>query len=388
MVLYNNFSKTQISSVLNVPWDSLPELTKIKFRVNSSQLTDLSGNSLAFDIFITFTTGIKDIRYPITDTSQNLCYNSKHNVVPCIDKGQDGFYTNTPNVKRFINPQINGSFPNDFYTIDQVTGLYWQSCTEGKSGYNCLNGQDAIKTWAEAFAICHQLNNKHQNKGFAGRKNWRLPTIYELELIADYSHTNPSIDQIKFPETRNYSYWTSSTRLANTNQSWVVSFNSGKAGFENKKRTRYIRCVSSGPIQYESNFISKPNGTVYDNVGGLTWLKCPAGNNYTMSNCTEQSEPKNWLGAIQYCESLEYAEKTDWRLPNINEIRSLIARGRTQPLINSSLFPHIATPLFFWTSTTYEKTPQLGWGINFTSGEEVLTLKLLENKVFCVKSGF
>ncbi|HSW61198.1 MAG TPA: DUF1566 domain-containing protein, partial [bacterium] len=71
-------------------------------------------------------------------------------------------------------------------------------------------------------------------------------------------------------------------------------------------------------IQVEGSFsITAPNvkcGDVVcvDRVYDLEWQK----------NIPETH--KKWSEAISYCENLEYNSKTDWRLPNINELRTLI----------------------------------------------------------------
>ena len=54
----------------------------------------------------------------------------------------------------------------------------------------------------------------------------------------------------------------------------------------------------------ESNLVTK--------VGYRTWQKDPS------------SKPYRWKNAIEYCSSLELAGYSDWRMPNIDELRSIV----------------------------------------------------------------
>jgi hypothetical protein len=53
--------------------------------------------------------------------------------------------------------------------------------------------------------------------------------------------------------------------------------------------------------------------TVTDNLTGLMWTK-----NANLAGT------KNWSDALTYCNSLDHGGYTDWRLPNIRELHSLI----------------------------------------------------------------
>ena len=50
----------------------------------------------------------------------------------------------------------------------------------------------------------------------------------------------------------------------------------------------------------------------YDSSSGLTWQNPPAG------------EEMNWDDAKKYCDNLDLSGHTDWRLPTIDELRSLV----------------------------------------------------------------
>jgi len=59
-----------------------------------------------------------------------------------------------------------------------------------------------------------------------------------------------------------------------------------------------------------------------------------------------------WANAITYCSGLNYAGFTDWRLPNRNELGSILHIDRPSPLIDVTFFTNIHNG-YYWTSSTY-----------------------------------
>jgi hypothetical protein len=94
------------------------------------------------------------------------------------------------------------------------------------------------------------------------------------------------------------------------------------------------------PEQMEGRFVDNGDGTVTDNATGLMWQKASVG---------EHSDAFTWGEAIDYCAGLELAGHTDWRLPNVRELESLVMYDKADLMIDS-LFE--ATPWYeYWTST-------------------------------------
>ena len=75
---------------------------------------------------------------------------------------------------------------------------------------------------------------------------------------------------------------------------------------------------------------------VTDTKTGLIWQK------------TYLSVERNWQQALSYCEYLTYAGYTDWRLPNKNELASLVNYAKYNP---ASDFPDMPSNSF-WSSST------------------------------------
>ncbi len=78
------------------------------------------------------------------------------------------------------------------------------------------------------------------------------------------------------------------------------------------------------------------DGTVTDNLTGLMWIQ----NANAGSDCDgADTGGKTWaiaLSSAAACNTSSYAGYTDWRLPNVNELLSLIDRSRFNPALPSA----------------------------------------------------
>lgn len=96
---------------------------------------------------------------------------------------------------------------NDGTVRDNATGLTWQQADDGKS-----------RDWPEALEYCATLN-------MAGKQDWRLPNVKELQSIVDYSRNDPAIDSRAFKQIdRNGWFWSSTTHGDNTRMASYICF--------------------------------------------------------------------------------------------------------------------------------------------------------------------
>jgi len=86
----------------------------------------------------------------------------------------------------------------------------------------------------------------------------------------------------------------------------------------------------------DGRFVDHGDGTVTDACTGLMWQKDTAPGTY------------NWPGALRYCDALELAGHSDWRLPNVRELQSLADYGRFGPAIHPAFG---SKPEYHWSST-------------------------------------
>ena len=99
-----------------------------------------------------------------------------------------------------------------------------------------------------------------------------------------------------------------------------------------------------------ADYTDNGDGTISDNDTGLMWKMITDG-------------PFIWEDALIHCENLNYAGYTDWRLPNINELRTLVDFEISKPAIEQEYFP--GTLDRYWSSTTATGTPNNAWTLFF-----------------------
>lgn len=79
-----------------------------------------------------------------------------------------------------------------------------------------------------------------------------------------------------------------------------------------------------------------------------------------------RSVEKNWDDARKYCANLTLGGYDDWRLPSIEELRSIVDYGSHEPAINAS-FKNVANDIY-WSSTSYAGDSSSACVILFSSG--------------------
>ncbi|WP_026318015.1 Lcl C-terminal domain-containing protein [Algicola sagamiensis] len=112
------------------------------------------------------------------------------------------------------------------------------------------------------------------------------------------------------------------------------------------------------------------DGTVTDTGAGLMWQRCSFGQtwNSSASACDGFALRRNWENALQAAMDSTYAKYTNWRIPNVKELASLVERNCVDPAINATIFPNTKSENY-WTSSSDTNTPARAWSYAFYSGK-------------------
>jgi hypothetical protein len=151
-----------------------------------------------------------------------------------------------------------------------------------------------------------------------------------------------------------------------------------------------ISCSGAGQdgsyilLNPQLSYIDNGDGTVTDKYTGLMWKKCSEPD--TTANCSGSHSTYIWADAITLCEGLTYAGYSDWRLPNMKELFSLIKYVASSPYIDSTYFPSTVNGAY-WTSTTYAPNTTNAMYVDFYSGNVAFCDKTLNHYVRCVRAG-
>ena len=115
----------------------------------------------------------------------------------------------------------------DGTVTDTRTGLMWKQCLEGQSGVDC-EGTAGLFDWDNAMKIPQTVN---QHGGFAGHRDWRIPSRYELESLVMHERTNHAICTEAFPNAPASGVWSCSRNAYGTGFAWVVLFHYGLSSY-------------------------------------------------------------------------------------------------------------------------------------------------------------
>ena len=144
-----------------------------------------------------------------------------------------------------------------------------------------------------------------------------------------------------------------------------ISFTISKTLTESLLLLLFLAVPALAEYQVDSDVVT-------DTETGLMWMQ-----SNDLSN-------RYWLSALDYCHYLELHGYTDWRLPNVNELVSLVDYGRFDPAID----PVFACPSnFFWSSSPSVTRSSDAWRVNFSDGLAFHYSKDNKCYVRCVRGG-
>lgn len=138
-----------------------------------------------------------------------------------------------------------------------------------------------------------------------------------------------------------------------------------------------------GVADNKTRFIAKTldgDDVVIDLATGLMWAADETG-----AGCSN-GDLLNWNNAIDFCNNLDFAGFTNWRLANILELASLANYGKRTPAIDEPPFANTSSSRH-WSSTTQKGVITNAWDVDFADGIVWYGLKTGNKRIHSVRGG-
>lgn len=289
-------------------------------------------------------------------TGQTRCFDARGERVSCHGQWQDGAVRRGLEI---VGPRfdVRGDVARD-----RLTGLEW--LVQGDTfGYPLR--------WQEAFEVVAEANDTR----LAGYTDWRLPNRRELRSLIDHSARNPALPSgHPFTPVHLGWYWTSTTAAIAPAYAWYVHLAGGRMFYGKKTefcllwpvrgdlavlpRTGQTGCfdvagnvldcrgsgqdgaLQQGTAWPEVRFAPREDG-VLDRLTGLVWR----------ARAFEGGLLVDWNEALELARSLAVDTGKRWRVPNINELESLVDASQSRPALPAQ-HPFATTQDAYWSSTT------------------------------------
>lgn len=135
---------------------------------------------------------------------------------------------------------------------------------------------------------------------------------------------------------------------ANINEAakWLIK--AADQGNKDAKETIADNRILARIKQYEIRNIGEDK-VVFDHQTGLMWQK-------------DYEEKQDWEKAMEYAKNLKYAGYSDWRLPTLDELSTLV--DEATPSEVASCFPGMPSE-GFWSSSLDVDDTTLAWRVKF-----------------------
>ncbi len=253
---------------------------------------------------------------------------------------------------------------SDGTVTDTVTTLMWQREDGGEMSV------ESAQTYVDTLSL-------------AGYTNWRLPTLLEALSIVNLDRLNPAMDVSVFSAASAEYWWTSERQYNDANKVWVTNSGGGSgahqktetisAGGNKKFHVRAVRDANAVPVV--DHFVDNGDGTISDKLTDLMWQKVLS------------TDTLSWEQALSTAENLTAAGHSDWRLPNVKELCSIVDRTRNAPAMYTNLFVNTLSTRY-WSSTAQYKQSANAWFVDMRSfGLSSYDPKTLKHAVICVRGG-
>lgn len=309
-------------------------------------------------------------------TGQASCHSSAGHEIPCGGSGQDA------ESRRGVPwPQPRFEQRGEM-VMDRLTGLVWT---------HAANPGEFPMTWQEALDSVARMNRERA----CGHGDWRLPNRRELRSLASHQTRKPALPE-DHPFSNVFSgwYWSSTTAAISPAHAWYMHLEGARLFYGGKDQSFLlwpVRGSGNGTIPATGQIIcydtagreipcrncgqdgelqaGRPwpqprfeNGgeCILDHLTGLCWRR----------NADATRHPVSWeeaLSAVTGLNSNARGEQHPWRLPNINELESLVDCARHSPALPAG-HPFEEVQATYWSSTTSAFEPDWAWALYLAQG--------------------
>lgn len=122
--------------------------------------------------------------------------------------------------------------------------------------------------------------------------------------------------------------------------------------------------------------VGTTDACVTDNLTGLMWVRAPS------------ATAVAWSTALVDVDALTLCGFSDWRLPNVNELKSLVNLGASSPAVflNAQGFTGVQYANY-WSSSSYASDVTFAWFVAMSNGTVAGDHKALSYYVWPVRAG-
>lgn len=307
-------------------------------------------------------------------TGQDSCHGTDGRPIPCAGSGQDGEFRAGLAWPAPRFQEYGGR------VLDRLTGLVWT---------RDANLPEFPLTWMEALDFVARMNETR----LLGHADWRLPNRRELRSLVSHQTRRPVLPRPHpfinvFPGW----YWTSTSAAISPAHAWYVDMDGGRMFYGGKDQSflawpvrgysmmlaatgqkfchdaqgRLQPCADSGHDGETQSGQPWPKPRfvedgecVVDALTGLRWLR----------TTDLAGGPVAWMEAISVVRALNATPlgAYGWRLPNINELESLVDCAAHTPALTSG-HPFHDVRDAYWSSTTSLYEPDWAWALYLDKG--------------------
>jgi len=313
--------------------------------------------------------------YLIVDTAQSSFWNDGNNEITLPLPG-DSFYGQDAQFSNNLPSYTNNG---DGTISDNVTGLMWTQ-TLDLNGDGTIDSNDKL-TLKEALSKITSVNT-------GAYTDWRIPTIKELYSLINFNGVDPKLDQTTnlhpFIDTNYFEYGygdlsageriidaqigTQTVYVDKTFIGFQTMFGVNFADGRIKGYPLTVSMSSIGDSKFYfyfvrgnkaygiNNFSDNGDKTISDTATKLMWSQDDSGTGMNWEEALVWVQEKNAANYLGY---------SDWRLPNVKELQSIVDYSKSPATSDSAALDSIFNITkfknengvddygYFWSSTTH-----------------------------------